>query len=63
MARFLRVYLIMGAYRMGVAGVVSATEEAIYVFHKYAKLWEMSIEPESQESPAYPLEKPETPEG
>jgi len=62
MARFLRVYLILRAYRLGVAGIVAATEKAIYVFQKHAKLWEMSIEPESQESSAYPLEKPETPD-
>lgn len=56
-ARFLRVYIVMQAYRMGVAGIVSSLEEAIYVFYKYAKLWEMSIQPEPLESASFPLEK------
>ena len=59
LARFLRVYIVMQAFRMGVAGIVASMEEAVYVFHKYAKLWEMSIEPESAVSKSYPLEKPE----
>jgi glycosyltransferase involved in cell wall biosynthesis len=62
LAGFLRVYIVMQAFRMGVAGIVASMEEAVYVFHKYAKLWEMSIEPESTVSKSYPLEKPEEPD-
>jgi glycosyltransferase involved in cell wall biosynthesis len=61
-ARFLRVYFYMGAIRMGTAGFVVSIEEAVYVFHKYAKLWEKTIKPQAADSADFPMEKPDSSE-
>jgi glycosyltransferase involved in cell wall biosynthesis len=39
-ARFLRMYVLQGAWREGVAGFIMATIGAFYVFSKYAKMYE-----------------------
>ena len=38
--RFLRSFVLKQGFRHGTTGLVAAMEEAVYVFYKYAKLWE-----------------------
>lgn len=40
LARFLKFYLLKQGYKDGVAGLIVAVNESVYVFLKYAKLWE-----------------------
>jgi hypothetical protein len=40
--RFARFYLIRGGFLYGTAGLIVATNDAFYVFLKYAKLWELA---------------------
>ncbi len=40
--RFIRFYLIRGGFLYGTAGLIVATNDAFYVFLKYAKLWELA---------------------
>ena len=58
MARFFRAYFVTRNYRMGVAGLVSSLEQASYVFYKYAKLWEQSVEDAPEDCPPVPVEEP-----
>ncbi|MGE5218538.1 MAG: glycosyltransferase family 2 protein [Chloroflexota bacterium] len=43
-ARFLRSYVIKGGFLEGFAGFYVALSAAVYVFLKYAKLWELELE-------------------
>lgn len=44
--RFLRMYLLRGCFREGAPGFFVAVTAAFYVFLKYAKLWERSVDDE-----------------
>ncbi|MBI3756473.1 MAG: glycosyltransferase [Deltaproteobacteria bacterium] len=58
--RFLRFYLLSGTVRYGVPGFFAAVTSAVYVFLKYAKLWEHTSarpsQPLPQDSPPRPGE-------
>ncbi len=58
--RFLRFYLLSGTVRYGVPGFFAAVTSAVYVFLKYAKLWEHTSarlsQPAPQDSPHRPRE-------
>ena len=43
-ARFLRSYILKAGFREGFAGFYVAVTAAVYVFLKYAKLWEIELE-------------------
>ncbi len=40
LVRFIRSYFIRQGFRHGMVGFIAAMEEVIYVYYKYAKLWE-----------------------
>ena len=44
MARFLRSYILKRGFLEGFAGFYVAVTAAVYVFLKYAKLWELELE-------------------
>lgn len=44
LGRFLRFYLLKAGFREGFAGFYVAVTAAVYVFLKYAKLWEIELE-------------------
>ena len=46
--RFVRMFLLQGGWRDGVAGLTLAAVESFYVFLKYAKIWERQHLPSSQ---------------
>ena len=52
--RFLRMFVLKGGWREGVAGLVLSANEAFYVFQKYSKMWEIHKlgEDGDRESPA-----------
>lgn len=39
--RFLRMFVLKGGWREGVAGLILSANEAFYVFQKYSKMWEI----------------------
>jgi glycosyltransferase involved in cell wall biosynthesis len=46
--RFLRSYIFKGGFREGFAGFYVAVTAAVYVFLKYAKLWEIELEEKNE---------------
>jgi len=45
--RFTRFYILRGGFLYGTAGLIVATNDAFYVFLKYAKLWELAEKAQS----------------
>ena len=50
--KFLRMYILKQGFREGKAGLIIASLGALYVFLKYAKLWELRSNQWREEAPA-----------
>ncbi|MGE0448247.1 MAG: glycosyltransferase family 2 protein [Vicinamibacterales bacterium] len=55
---FLRNYLARGGFRLGVAGLVVSVMNAVYVFLKFAKLWQLQIAAPAQNGKQPPAARP-----